>query len=305
MNHTFVNKNSTLFYFLFLAVVLSFSYILAVFPFCLDEWYLLKTNETDGVFQTIKSLYAENNSRLSNISTIVFLELPKIFYILIEIITFIIGFSLLVKLSDIKTYQWKKMTFFVFMFVFTPMWQQSMFSLDWAFNYIVPIPLLFGMIYITLNSEKYSLTGGIILGLLLGAWHESFALLYLAGSVFILISDVKWANKRRIFWFIAVLIGFLWLFFNPGSWTRVGTYYHLDLKSFLRPFVAWPYFLYLLMWIITFIRKKTRALALKPVMIFFLGGCSFIPFAILFGREIAGMPAILAAICGITISIVF
>ena len=296
-----IKTSKALYYIQFVAVIACFCYILAVFPFCLDEWCLLKGIETGGIFNTLKDLFLLNNSRLSNISAVLLLNLPNIFYILIETVALIVGCCLMVRLAEIKTNEWKKMSFFVFMFVFTPMWQQSIFSFDWAFNYIVPIPLLFGMIYMTLKPEKYPLAWGIVLGLILGVWHESFSLLYLTGFVFIILSDLKWANKKRIFWFIAVLTGFLWLFLNPGSWNRVGTYYHLNLKSFLRPAVAWPYFAYLFVWIITFLRKKSRAFALQPVLIFFLGGCSFIPFAVLFGREIAGFPAILAAICGLTI----
>lgn len=296
-----IKKDYLIFYLLLLTLVVSFAYILASLPFCIDELYLLKSNEAVGSMETIKSLYFTDNSRLSNVAVVLLLNLPGFFYKTIEILSLVIGLVLMLRLSDVGAGRWKALSFFVFMFVFAPMWQQSVFSFDYAYNYIVPVPLLFGMLYITLNSDRFPVWFGVLLGLLLGAWHESYSLLYLAGTFFVYISDRKWADKKRIIWFVAVLCGFLWIFLNPGSWNRAGVYYHLDLKGFLRPIVAWPYLLYVLVWIVCVIKKDLRSLALKPFMIFILGGCTFIPFTVLFGREISGMPAVLASICGLTV----
>lgn len=292
--------NSILYWTLFAIVCGSFCYIMALYPYAQDDLEFLYVTQQIGLKETIIKYFNEDNARIGNTLEICLLQVPKWIPVIIQCVALIIGVLIMANLAGVRR-RWKRMTLFLSLFVFAPMWSHSMFCQAYAFNYIVTIPLFFATIYYYNHPEKIPLWAGILLSVITGAWHEGFTLVLLFGWAVMWLFDRTSLNKRNIWYVAGAALGLAWLvLLNPGVWTRQADF-HFSLQNSLRLFFDWMYFLYVTIWLICFCFKKTRHAAVSPLPIFALGGFIFIPLVLLTGLEHAAMPAILVCCCAATV----
>ena len=148
--------NRIIFWVVFAAFMACFTFIYIEFPLIHDDWgfpsqlMYIGNDETghhtlwDGLKGSIQSRYIKDNSRICNtIATILFLFPPIISKIII-IISLCIGLILMLKIIGVKETEPCKLILFCFLILFLVNWQEHMFSIIFAFNYIVVLPIFLG-----------------------------------------------------------------------------------------------------------------------------------------------------------------
>ena len=278
------------------AVIVAFCYVLVVFPYCLDELAFLREVEDNGTFSAMKTIFTTASVRLSNMAIILLLNVPDFIRIAIAVLAFAAGILLMLKVAGIKPARWKCATVMLALFVFVPMWHEGMFSFAYSYNYIVPIPMLFGMIYVYFHPDRFPMWFAMSLGLILGAWHESYSLVFLGGC-FVLFVQQRKVSIRQLWIVFAVTCGFLCILLSPGSRSRSESLMALTALNTARLAFDWIYFAYVLTWLYALCNKKHREAAKSPLAVFTLGAGIFIPFVVLYGLARAGMGAIVLCCC--------
>ena len=288
---------------LILVVIGSICYITCLYPRFMDDWLFLDNIQEMGVWGTLKNRFIIDNSRIGNMLNIVLLKAPIFVARIIQCLGFSLGFLFMCLIMHPYIRSLRGLSLFVFLFLFTPSWDEQMFSQPFMFNYILPIPLLFGMIYCFFNSDKVPIWVGVLFGVLLGVWHESYGLTFISGCLTLwLIKRTKYSRIQKIY-IIAVAIGCLWLILNPGNWYRADIYYKFKFTSFKTLIFNWPYFLFIVIWIIAVLSPKFHNIARNRIVAFSVGGFIFIPFVLISSAPRAAMPAILLCCCSLTILI--
>lgn len=295
--------NYSLFWAQILLLCGSFSFIMISMPWAMDDWIFKMFMEKTGLLNTLKILFYNDNNRIGNDLSIVLLQFPRIFSATIEVIAFLIGYYFLLKLSRIKTGQWKKLACFNALFVFGIMWQEYMFTHSFAFNYILPIPMLCALIYIFLYNNKIALWIPMLLGFIIGLWHESYSLVFLSGCFTLYLHRTFKFDKREKLIILSLIIGSLWIFINRLIWTRHDEIFNFQAKNLLYLLAAWVYLLFVFTWLYAKSKARLKNYARDPFVLFTLGGWITLPFIIFYVRERATMPALLLSCCALTILI--
>lgn len=283
---------------IFIFIVGCFCFILSVFPVCDDDFWVLAEIKEYGLFGCLRHRFYHDNTRLGNIIGIPLTLVPKWISNIITSFSFILGFWLMMKVCNLKTYQWKSLALLSFLVWVAPMWEDGFFSHMYAFNYIVPIPLLFGSIYIFINPIKLPYWIIFLLGFLLGIWHESFAIIFISGAIFNFFINKSYFTKHNIFLIISVSIGLLWIFLTPALYFRQSHHY-FSLQGFYRLGYIWIYFIFLILWFYYY--KNKKSLATNPLQIFALSSCVLFPLVILTTLARASFPGILISCCAFTV----
>lgn len=288
--------------FIALAVIIcgSFCYLLATFPNLLDDLEFRFYLDRHGLWDTLVLVGQIDNSRIGNNLTIILLEAPYFISVVIEIIAFIAGFIMMLKISGVRFGNWRRLALFSFILVFGFQWSDNFLCKTYAFNYIVEIPLLFGLIYVYLYDTKIPTWAACILAIILGAWHETYGLAFLSGCVMYWLIGRKRPSKKQIIIFVFASLGAAWLIFNPGNWERADIFFNLRWESLALLAYGGTYFLYVVLWLCAFYNKRLRAKSVEPYMLFSLGAFVFIPFVILFDRTRAIAPSAFISICALT-----
>lgn len=293
--------NDVLYWALIAIVCGSFCYIMAIYPYAMDdlEWAFLINIYDPGYI--IRRLLFTDNGRICNLIVSLLLTIPKWISSVILCIGFCAGFLMMIKVADIQR-QWRNLSILAFFFIIAPMWEDNMFTMVYGFNYILSIPLLFFCIYGYLNPTKIPRFLGFLVSLLIGVWHESYGLTLLCGWFMMWIFNRHSLNRSNRWYIIGVSIGLIWLFTNPGTWVRQ-EHYPPSLSNLKRLVFTWFYFAYLLAWIICLFNKRTKDIARKPILVFAAGGFFFIPFVYKTGLERAAFPVMLTCSCATAIMV--
>ena len=298
MHHQSINK--FLYWSIFILVVGCIGFILEVFPVGEDDWQFYKQINRHGLIYCINSRFLNDNVRIGNFLGIFLLIVPKWIPATVCAFAFAFGLWIMTKVCNLKQYQWKALITLIFFIWTAPMWIDSMFSHMFAFNYIVPLPLLFGLIYLFQHPDKLPLWMGIILGILLGTWHEAYAIIFIVGAVLNFIVNHRINNRNSLLITVAVCVGFLWHFVSPAIFNRVSNYQISIGYKYIRVFHNWIYLIYIFLWLICFYRID-RKLAKTPLQLFALGS-GVIFFIVLYtGIGRASMPSIFICCCAITV----
>ena len=184
---------------IFAFVCICFTWCFMIFPYAADDWWYLSEilyKGTDlnghhtmsmGLRESIEWHYLHDTSRIGNTLGAILLLVPKWLPQLVSSCSFCFGLWLMTKLAGIKKGETIKLIWFVFFVVFGVMWQEHMFTVMYAFNYIVVIPLYIGVILIFIRHETFRCLYAGILGLLLGVWHESYGLSFITSGIIVLL----------------------------------------------------------------------------------------------------------------------
>lgn len=275
-----------------------FTFIFAVIPVSNDDWAFKRAIEDGGMISHLTIRFYSDNVRLANLLDSMLLLVPKFIPVLICSVAFAIGFWLMTKITGIKNGQWRLMALFSFLLWVAPMWEDAMFCHVFAFNYVFTIPLLFGMMFVFLHPDKFKLWIALVLGVLLGAFHESYSIAFMAGSVltFVIRSDMR--TKKRIWMLFFVFIGFLWFLCTPAIYSRQSFQTFSNSANYPKLMYCWICFLYLVVWILGFIKR--RSFVKSPLHLFAFGSISLLIISAFAGAARASMPAILLCCCGLT-----
>lgn len=294
---------SQILYWLLIAIVCgSFCYIMAIYPYAQDDLefkYLSTIFGENGQRRIIRSLILNDNGRLANILVVLMIKIPKWIPTIIQCIALIAGVFMILKVANLKK-NLAATTLLLSLFVLAPVWEDSMFTMDYAFNYIVPIPFIFGTIYLFFSPKKHSSALCFFIGFIASLFHESNGFALLGGWFLLWLFNRDAINKRNFWCPLGTFLGLTVLLSCPGPWNRQTTV-HFEAQHLLRLVFDWIYFAYLFIWLICLSMKHTRKIALKPLLIFGAGQFIFIPFVYLTGSERSGMPSLL--ICCVTTTI--
>ena len=186
------------FWTIFCFVSAAFCFIFFAFPVCNDDWWALAEIRDGGVLGSLKIRFYHDTIRLGNVVAICSIIWPKWLTCSLISASFVFGFWLMARLSGLSSTKWRGMALLAFLVWVFPLWEDAMFSHMYAFNYIPAIALFFGGIYIFMHPTKCPVWLSVIVGVLLGAWHESYSILFITGAILCFISDRSLFEKRRI-----------------------------------------------------------------------------------------------------------
>lgn len=249
-----------------------------------------------GLKETILSHYNGDTDRIGNTLGVVMLLFPKWISAILASLAFICTYFLSVRLSVIRPGEWTKLSVLSFFLVFLVIWQDHMFIQMYIFNYIIILPLFLYAIHLFIcNNAKIWLV--CIFGLILGAWHESFAVTFIIGALTSLVFYPKLRNIPRIASVIATVIGMIWLFIFPGIYGRANS--HLEL-SYISLFIS----LILLSLIIFLYFYKPKEKKSSIIYIFTFAPCFvLIPVTIATHTPRVLSPVLFLAACSLTLFI--
>ena len=295
------NINTIIFWAFFTIIIGCYGFIYAVFPFSNDDWWFLSAIQEFGLPGAIKFHFNFDNTRIATLFGTILLMEPRWISKTIFIFSFIFAIVIMLKLCNIKSNQWKSLSTLSFFIWIAPMWEDAMFSHFFAFNYIVPLPLLFGMIYLFQHPDKLPLWIGVLFGVLLGTWHESYTIVYVVGCILNLIVNPELRDKKRVILTTSVIIGGLWFTLFPVIYTRVSKI-SFDNLRYKGPFLLynWIYLIYLLIWLFCYF-KIDRTISKKPIQLFALSSGILVFIAIYTATSRANMPGIFICCCAITV----
>lgn len=219
------------FWMIFTLFISFFAFIYAEFPYCLDDWtYIGETLYSglerehhslfDGIKECLNVHYNIDTARIGNtIGAIMLVFVPNWLTILLIVACFTLGFYYMSRLSN-TDYSPAKLILLCFLTLFCINWQEHLFSIMFAFNYIVVIPLYLGVFIIFFNHKRINYIALVILGIILGAWHESFTLSFLSTSFVLFITKPVTRTRHNFALFFSVIVGFIWILAWPAMWTR-------------------------------------------------------------------------------------
>lgn len=221
--------------------------------------------------------YNTDNIRLANVIFTFTLLIPKVIPSIISgiLVGVILWFS-----AKVAAINWRNallMSILTLMISFLLPWYEQMFTLCFALNYVWATALALWLTYIFFyNDTKLGVVLSLLLGVLLGAWHEGIAAPLLAGFVVYLILRRSMINRRRVAMTLGLILGLLWLASAPGLQANVGKKtVALQMTVIASKLVLYhiPLFILLLSMLIAAIKKNTRKLILDPVLISFVVVC--------------------------------
>lgn len=287
----------------FALMVASFAFILFVFPKADDDWWAWIDLTKRGVWGAMCHRTTFDVARIGNMLGMLLLLVPRWIPAALEAICFAVGFYFMTKVATIELGEWRKMALLAFLTWCFPMWENSMFSQMYAFNYIVPMPLLFGMIWMFINQDRCRLWIGVICGILLGLWHEGYAIAFVSGALLNMAVLRGAISKTRVILVISVLIGFSWLLFTPALMNRQD-FFKFKAGNIIQLWYSSIYFVYILTVLICLSVKKLR-LRLQSsnlgLQLFAVASGILMPLVALTGIARAMMPCILITCCAFSV----
>lgn len=291
--------NKILFVIIFIVVVFGFALVISAYPLANDDWWYLSEIENMGWWGSVKYRFEWDNTRICNLIDTFMLTQPLWISKAIFILSIALGLYLMTKVSKIEVTQWRSMSLLCFLFWVGPVWEDAMFSVVYAYNYIVSIPIFIGLIYIYQDPKKFPLWLGVLLGLLLAVWHESFSICFVGGVVLDFVFNRKQIDKERIIILLSVLVGTLWFFLTPAVYYRQSHnffcwWYGIKLAH------CWIYFAYVILWIVYFF-KTDKKKALAPLHMFAVASGCLIAFVMVTGFPRAIFPGMILSCCGVTV----
>lgn len=207
--------------------------------------------------------YLNDNVRLSNIVFTLALLVPKIIPSIITGVLVGVSLWLSSKLCMIDCRNRLLLVALAFVFSFMLPWYEQMFSLCFAFNYIWATVIALLLVYLFFSESKQpNVVLSLFLGLLMGWWHEGFAVPLLGGFVAFFILNRREISISRVAMAVGLFIGLIWLATSPGVWKRYETSAYIDVFIILKKFVQYhiPLLILLVTMFLIAIDKKKRAM---------------------------------------------
>lgn len=269
-------------------ITISHVLIYLLMPYsCDDYWYMTPLRDycmgidtsfpINGLWDCWKYHFQNDNIRLANIVFTLFLLIPKIIPSIISGLLVGAILWLASKLSGINSHNPLLMSIMAFMLSFMLPWYEQMFTLCFAFNYIWASALTLWLAYLFFYKEKIpNVFISLLLGFIMGAWHEGFSLPLLVGFIIYAIFHQQVITKSHSAIILGLILGLVWLAQAPGLQSNLGYRANLlDFSTILQKLVLYhiPLFLLLLSTIITIIHKNTRRFIFEPLFVSLISIC--------------------------------
>lgn len=260
-------------------VIAAFSFLYLVTPFDYDDfWFLrgiIEGGGRDDLWEGIKNCWLDHfygdNLRIPQVlMPLLIWFVPRWATATISALLFAGAVALILRLCKNFGNNFAWFSLFVFMLVCTIPWYDAMFITAYQINYTWCIPLLIGLIYLSIGHKRRPLPM-FFAGLLLGAWHESFAAVFVAGWIASALFSHNWLRADRIATLTGVVAGILCLMCVPGSYNRSTDGISI---SFVRLLTQVTPTVYLILWAICLSRKRLCIVARSQKYSFFAGACA-------------------------------
>ena len=252
-----------------------------------------------GLWGEAVNRYYEDNGRLANTVFPSMLLVPRIIPVVISIAAFIVTYILIIKLSHAKSlFLFCVATFGVC--VLMP-WHDNLFVLMYQINYVWTGALMLVALYLFLDRRKHSAGLSFTAGLILGLSHEGFTIPLLCAALAIIMIKRHSLNTTRIALIAGMIAGTIWIVSAPATWTKSAILAQQDAGRLSLLRVEWLYYLYIMIWIVCAVQRRTRVHAMSDLaLICLIAGAMVIPFHIFSYRMRAIYPLCMLAIIGLT-----
>lgn len=295
----------------FTLIVVAFGFILIVFPKSYDDWWywgewIHYGNDLNGHhslpigwLESLKYHWNYDNVRLCNIVIAPLLQLHHWVLGVICALCFGWGFWLMTKVTATRPGRLARLVLLSLLIVFPSIWQEAMFSKVYAFNYICVLPIFFGAIHLFIREKPVRMIWAFLLGLLLGAWQEGYALPALGGGIIVLLVHPRMVSRWRIAMLVGIALGILWLILPPALWSRFG-----EQKSFNPSRIVYLVllFVFLAVWLLSVFLRRWRQIALSPLCLITLVACVGLPVLVAHTALVrAAFAAIVLSACALTV----
>lgn len=242
-------------------------------------WTVLKSGfPHEGIFKTWGDHIGSDNGRLSNLAAMYFMVMPKWVGASVSLFFWILGMVYGFKLAGISMKRTWIVAVAVFFWSFQIGWSQRMEDIDYQFNYILTGGLMIWFIWWV---SEYDFAGWrmlpmILIGLIIGAWHEGFSVPVLAGWITLAATDCRFRKRKYIVAAIALAIGVAFIMSCPGFNARL----HFSFRPLRAPallaisvfFSNFSYFIVLFWAILRMIKGGLRKI--PPLVLFaIISGC--------------------------------
>ncbi len=268
--------------------------IYVIMPYsCDDYWYMIPFADyckgldtdfpVDGLISCWGLHYYTDNARLANFVYTFALLLPKV---IPSIISGLFAGVMLWMSAKLCSVDWRNpflLIVLAFMLSFMLPWNECMFTICFAFNYIWASALALFLAYIFLiKKSQPHVVLSFVLGLLMGAWHEGFSAPLLVGFIAFLALRRQLISMSRVAMIIGLVIGLIWLASVPGTVVRLSVgKTPIDLGLTMNNLLLYhhPLLILLITVFIVALRKSMRGLLADPLFIVFviiaLSGAAF------------------------------
>lgn len=288
---------------------LAFGALYLTVPCALDDyWFLREINDfgtnADGSFsllrgaaETFRIHHLTDNSRLANIVGMFILRLPLIVSALLSTLAVWTTLYFMLKLAKCESFI--ATTAAVMIFTFALPWHQPFFTRVYAYNYIWGAAITSLSIYLFINNKKIKWIWMLILGIVLGAWHEIFSFPTLVGAVACFILRPAKTRSSQIAFCLGLLAGCAWLWLSPSRTNPSGYGSLITTHRLFRNMIGnfWFPLSFISIQLMCLPFRRFRTYALAPITIFataFAGIC--LPVYLLSDAMRVITPAII--ICG-------
>ncbi len=253
---------------------------------CDDYWYMIPLREycmgidstfpSEALWECWLDHYQNDNIRLSNIVFTFTLLLPKI---IPSILSGLFVGVMLWQSAKLVGISWRNPLLFVLLLFgvsFLLPWYEQMFTQCFALNYVWATVLTLALALVFWNKHTKNISISILLGVIVGAWHEGFSVPLLVGFITYLALNRREINRQRIAIICAMIVGLLWLISAPGLQANVGYKTNtLQLSVVLGKLIKYhvPLFILLLSVLVAATKKETRKQIIDPIFLSFVSIC--------------------------------
>lgn len=230
----------------------------------------------EAIIETIRERYYSDNIRLGNVIAPLMLTLPKVIGSGVMALLFVAITLWIFKISGIRIRRSPLVPIGIFMLALGLPWKDSMGSLDFQLNYIVPtflnLQLLLLVKSIAKKEKKLNVLeriGLLILVIITAAWHEGFAIPMLFGLLALMVFKKRLRHVVEIEILVAgIIIGLFYLILSPGLWTRaigrMGASINPDISTLVE---IWPMLLALFIVLVLSLKRGFRELLKDEIII--------------------------------------
>jgi len=255
-------------------------------------------NHVTAIANTIHTSYTSDVSRLSNFIGVLLLSFPGWISSIIFAICFAFSLWFSTLVTGIKTSDLFKFCILTFLLIFGVFWEDTMFSIMYAYNYTCTTMLMLWCIWLFQREKQSKLWKVALLGIVTGAWHESFTVVLLAGGIFTLFVHKSMIRRDRVTLLTGIAIGSVLIFSSPAFHTRTGGASIYGSIGGLMYYV--PYFAVAAAWCIGMCRKQWRPIVLQPIVLIALASGGLILTYLLSGLIHAAFPTMILSCLAIS-----
>lgn len=232
----------------------------------------------DGLVETWKDHYYNDNIRLANILGLVFLLFPKWLGSSLALLSFMYAVLQGFKLIGLNWRTTLLLPSGLLMLVLCLPWYDHMGSVIYQFNYVIPTGITIWYIMRLKNKcgTLYVDIATFGAGLAISMWHEGFGFPLLCGSC-VLLFYANYRNRNTVMGMTGLFIGLIWSFLSPGMVGRASRNVGIEIDDLLNKHylidlaqLEWNFVIMLLLAALMFFTRYNRRIFGNGVSVFII-----------------------------------